>query len=135
MVLADSGVWIDFFAGRPTAAAEQLDALLAEEESKLLIGDLILAEVLQGFRSEEQVKQALSAFDQLEQIELGGRSMALESAHNYRLLRRKGITVRSTIGCLIASFCIREGIALLHDDRDFDPFKQHLRLQVVRVGG
>src|SRR2546428_5808271 len=107
MILADSGVWIDFFAGRPTTAADQLDGLLAEEESKLLIGDLILAEALQGFRSEEQVKQALSAFGHLEHIELGGRRMALESAHNYRLLRHKGITVRSTIDCLIASFCIR----------------------------
>src|SRR5438270_13477212 len=115
MILAVSGVWIDFFAGRPTAAAEQLDALLAEEESKVLIGDLILAEVLQGFRSEKQVKQAVSAFDHLEHIQLGGRRMALESARNYRLLRRKGITVHSTIDCLIASFCIRENITLLHD--------------------
>ncbi len=61
----------------------------------------------------------------------GGVEIAVAAAENYRILRTKGITVRKTIDCLIATFCIREGHELLHRDRDFDPFEMHLGLQVI----
>jgi predicted nucleic acid-binding protein len=134
MILVDSSVWIAHFRGIPNAEAIFLETALAKGFPKLLTGDLILAEVLQGFRSDRQVKLAIGAFDELDCLDLGGRPVAIQAARNYRLLRGRGITVRSTIDCLIATFCIKEGLSLLHDDRDFEPFSIHLGLETVPLG-
>jgi predicted nucleic acid-binding protein len=133
MILVDSSVWIAHFRGIPNAEAIFLETTLAKGFPKLLTGDLILAEVLQGFRCDRQVKLAIAAFDELDCLELGGRPVAIQAARNYRLLRGRGITVRS-IDCLIATFCIKEGLSLLHDDRDFEPFSIHLGLETVPLG-
>ena len=127
MILVDSSVWIDYFRGAPTSEAERLDRLLGAE--LLLTGDLILTEVLQGFRSERDfnaAKKILGAFDT---IILGGRSTCIQAAKNYRVLRQKGVTVRKTIDTIIASKCIEQGIELLYSDRDFDAFVKHLGLR------
>ena len=129
MILVDSSVWIDYFNGAATPQTTTLDRLLGKEP--LAIGDLILAEVLQGFDAEVDFIRARQALDALTPIELGGHEIAIQAAKNYRALRRLGITVRKTIDTIIATRCIEDGHALLHSDRDFGPFAKHLGLRTV----
>jgi len=131
VTLVDTSVWIDYFNGRATAETDLLDHLFGAE--RLLIGDLILAEVLQGFRSDIGFHRALRQFDALEFRPIAGREIAIGAARNYRTLRARGVTVRKTIDAIIATFCITEGHELLHCDRDFDPFERHLGLRVIRA--
>ncbi|MBP6613960.1 MAG: PIN domain nuclease [Aquabacterium sp.] len=127
MILVDSSVWIDFFRGTVTPQSERLDQLLGREP--LLIGDLILAEVLQGFTSERDFNQARKMLGALELVNLGGAEMAVQAARNFRTLRAKGVTIRKTIDTFIATCCIEQDHALLFSDRDFDPFVLHLGLR------
>ncbi len=129
MILVDSSVWIDYFRGKITAQTEKLDRLLGHEP--LAIGDLILTEVLQGFDSERDFNDARRMLTSLMVVELGGREIAIQAAKNFRALRRFGVTVRKTIDSVIATRCIEGGYDLLHNDRDFDPFAEHLGLRVV----
>ena len=129
MILVDSSVWIDYFKGTSTAQTEKLDRLLGHEP--LAIGDLILTEVLQGFDSERDFNDARRMLTSLMVVELGGREIAIQAAKNFRALRRFGVTVRKTIDSVIATRCIEDGYDLLHNDRDFDPFAEHLGLRVV----
>ncbi len=131
MILVDSSVWINYFNGRTIAQTDLLNRLLGTED--LLIGDLILAEVLQGFRSDLDFHRAFRQLDALEYRPIGGREIAIAAARNHRKLRALGVTVRATIDTLIATFCIIEGHELLHCDRDFDPFERYLGLRVVRA--
>ncbi len=130
MTLADSSVWIDYFGGRNNFATELLHELLGTDE--LLVGDLILAEVLQGFRSDLEFRRVRDRFAAFQIHSMVGPGIAIKAAHNYRVLRARGATVRSTVDALIATFCIVNGHRLLHNDRDFDPFEQHLGLLVIR---
>lgn len=127
MILVDSSVWIDFFRGTVTPQSERLDQLLGREP--LLIGDLILAEVLQGFTSERDFNQARKMLGALELVNLGGAEMAVQAARNFRTLRAKGVIIRKTIDTFIATCCIEQDHALLFSDRDFDPFVLHLGLR------
>lgn len=129
MILVDSSVWIDYFRGASTAQAEKLDKLLDVEP--LAIGDLILAEVLQGCRDEQQFQEVRRKLSTLDLIVLGGEKVAIEAARNFRLLRAQGVTIRTTIDTVIATRCILDGIQLLHSDRDFDAFERYLGLRVV----
>lgn len=126
MILVDSSVWIDYFQGMATPQSDRLDALLGSEP--LAIGDIVLAEVLQGFVSERDFDQALRLMTSFETIEIAGRDIAIAAARNFRALRTQGITVRKTIDTLIATRCIHDGLLLLYSDRDFDPFVTHLGL-------
>ncbi|MBE7417693.1 MAG: PIN domain nuclease [Ideonella sp.] len=129
MILVDSSVWIDFFRNKPTPQAEWLDANLGREG--LVVGDLILAEVLQGFKEDKGFDEARHLLSQLVQVNVGGIDLAIEAARNHRRLRRRGVTVRGTVDVLIATRCLADGLRLLHSDRDFDPFEKHLGLRVV----
>ena len=129
MILVDSSVWIDFFRGNDTPQVERLDALFAQE--RIAVGDLILVEVLQGFRSEKDFSQARKTLDAFEFVELGGADIAVQAARNFRRLQSLGITVRKTIDTIIATKCIDAGYSLLHADRDFEPFETHLSLRVA----
>ena len=130
MILVDSSVWIDYFRGTMTAQTEILDALLGQEP--LAIGDLILTEVLQGFRNDERdFNDARKMLTALTVVELGGEEIAIQAAKNFRALRKLGVTVRKTIDTVIATRCIESGYDLLHNDRDFDPFAKHLGLRVA----
>lgn len=128
-LLVDSSAWIDYFNGSPTPEAEFLDRSLGRRS--IVVGDLILAEVLQGFGREADYRAAREALLRFPIVELCGTEVALASAVNYRRLRERGVTVRKTIDCLIASSCLHRGFALLHADRDFDSFEQHLGLVVI----
>ena len=129
MILVDSSVWIDYFKGAVTPQTGKLDRLLGREP--LAIGDLILAEVLQGFVSERDFNEARKMLTSLLVVDLGGQEIAIQSARNFRTLRKLGVTVRKTIDTVIATRCIEDGYDLLHSDRDFDPFARHLGLRVV----
>lgn len=129
MIVADSGVWIDFINGISTAKTARLrDAL---ETEPVLMGDLILCEILRGARSERDAAQIEARLAALEFRAMGGRRIAVQAARNYRNLRGRGITVRKLTDLLIATFCIMHGHRLLHADRDYDPLAAHLGLQVV----
>ncbi|NJN47146.1 MAG: PIN domain nuclease [Candidatus Competibacteraceae bacterium] len=129
MILVDSSVWIAYFNGMATPQTDKLDDLLSQEPVGL--GDLILTEVLQGFRFEKDYKTAKKLLTSLTICELLGESMAIKSADNFRLLRRQGITIRKTVDVIIATFCIENNFPLLHADRDFKLFCTHLNLRSV----
>ena len=129
MIVVDSSVWIDYFNGAATRETALLDDILDAEP--VLTGDLILCEVLQGFRSGRDARRAGDALDTLHFAPMVGREIALASARNYRHLRARGVTVRKTIDMLIATFCLENGHRLLHADRDFDAIEAHLGLQTV----
>lgn len=127
-LLVDSSVWIDYFNGVINPQTDYLHGVLGQEV--IWVGDLILAEVLQGFRRQGDFDRAKAALLRLPTLQMVDRDTAVQSASNYRFLRSQGITVRKTIDCLIATFCLQNNLALLHHDRNFDPFEQHLSLQV-----
>jgi len=129
MILVDSSVWVDYFRGVDSPKTDKLDSLFSTD--KIVVGDLILTEVLQGFDAEKQFSEALSLFQTVNIVRIGGYLIAIESARNYRRLRAKGFTVRKTIDSLIATTCILNGFDLLHNDRDFLPFEKHLGLRCV----
>jgi predicted nucleic acid-binding protein len=131
VILVDSSVWIDYFRGAPTPAARTLDALLNSE--KIAVGDLMLAEVLKGFRTDADFKAARKVLAAFTVIDICGRDVAIQAAQNFRKLRTLGVTVRKTIDTLIATRCIEDGMHLLHADRDFDPLETHLGLKVVEI--
>lgn len=126
MILVDSSVWIDYFRGTASPEADRLDALLGKELA--IVGDLVLTEVLQGFTNDTDFDIGLEMFAALLVVDLGGGDVAIDAARNFRRLRAKGVTVRKTIDTLIATWCLRHGVALLYSDRDFDPFVEHLGL-------
>ena len=129
MIFVDSSVWIDFFRNKPTLQAEWLDRNLGIEG--LVVGDLILAEVLQGFRTDKGFNEARRLPAQLTQLNVGGADLAVDAARNYRRLRTLGVTVRGTDAVLIATRCLVDGLRLLHSDRNFDAFEKNLGLRVV----
>ena len=130
MVLVDSSVWIDFFGNTPRPQVDRLANLLQGHE-RVLLGDLVLAEVLQGIHSEREFRLVRNSLLTLETVRLVSPSLAIASARTCRALRREGVTVRKTIDCLIATWCIETGVPLLHSDRDFEPFERHLGLRVL----
>ncbi len=132
MVLIDSSVWIDFFRGRETATTSVLQGLV--RQGAAAVGDLILAEVLQGFDRDDLYTRALEGFTAVPVVAISDEDIALLAAAHHRWLRRRGVTIRKTIDTLIATRCIADGLVLLHNDRDFTPFAEHLGLQVHAAG-
>ena len=129
MILVDSSVWIDLLNDVVTEQVRRLRALLPT--TPLLIGDLILFEVLQGFRIEAQARLVERSLSRFEAVSLIDPELAVKAAANYRFLRRRGITVRKTIDVIIATYCIERGHSLLHSDRDFAPMERLLGLQAA----
>ena len=129
MILVDTSVWVDYFNGVDYRETDLLDKIITQRP--VLIGDLILTEILQGFRADKEYKIVKELFSHLIQVELGGFEIAFKSAENYSLLRKKGVTVRKTIDMIIATFCIENKIELLHSDRDFQPMEKYLGLEVL----
>lgn len=127
MILVDTSVWIDYFNGIDNKETNRLDAGLIDGD--IVMGDLILLEILQGFRNDSDYNKAVKMLASLEQHELFGHDMVSKCADNYRALRKQGITIRKTADIIIASFCIDKELPLLFTDRDFIPFVQHLNLK------
>ncbi len=129
MVIVDSSVWVDYFRAARTPETDWLDRELMRQ--RLGLTDIILCEVLQGVRDDDVFADVRDELLKCHVFETGGTGLALAAAANYRSLRQQGQTVRKTIDCLIATFCLEHRHALLHADRDFDPFEHHLGLRVV----
>jgi predicted nucleic acid-binding protein len=129
VVIVDTSVWFDYFAGVSNAETGWLDVEMGKQ--RLGLTDLILCEILQGTRSDREFRVLKGAMLQYEVFATGGREMTIASSENYRLLRKQGFAPRNTIDCWIATFCLREGHALLHRDRDFEPFEKYLALRVI----
>lgn len=126
MILVDSGVWIDYFNGVDNEQTDTLNGTLGIKP--VAVGDLILTEVLQGFRADKDYVTAKSLFEDLIIFDLVGKDMAIKSTENFRALRKKGITIRKPVDVIIASFCIERKLPLLFSDRDFTPFVKNLGL-------
>jgi predicted nucleic acid-binding protein len=131
LIVVDSSVWIDFLNGRGAPHVRSLRALLGGEE--IIIGDLMLCEVLQGLKSEREAEEVEALLRRFEIAPMAGDAVAVAAARNFRILRRRGITVRKTIDLLIGTWCIANHRPLLHNDSDFHPMAQHLGLIVVPV--
>jgi len=129
MVIIDTSAWIELFRdGEPSVVAKVERAL---DRRLVAVGDLIYCEILQGIRSERERKTVAALLDGLPKFEMVGFPIAEHSARNCRLLRSRGLTVRKTVDVIIATFCVENGIALLHHDRDFDLMAPHLSLSVL----
>jgi predicted nucleic acid-binding protein len=126
MIVVDSSVWIDYFNGVVSPTTDKLDDLLGIEP--LAVGDVILAEVLQGFRSDTDYQAAKRLMSSLFMVNMLGEANAIKCADNYRALRKRGVTVRKTIDVFIATYCIENKCPLLFQDKDFLPFVEHLGL-------
>jgi predicted nucleic acid-binding protein len=131
MILIDSSVWIDYFNGNQTSQTDWLDSSLGN--TPIIIGDLILTEVLQGFQNDKDFKIAKDLLLGIPFMAMGGQPLALQSAMNYRYLRKKGVTVRKTIDVIIGTFCIHHQFTLLHCDSDFDPMVRFLGLEIIDI--
>ena len=133
MILVDSSVWIAYFNGKINPQTDWLDSALGKEI--IIVGDIILAEVLQGFKNDRDFHKAKELLLNFQFMEMLGQELAVRSAENYRILRKKGVTVRKTIDVIIGTFCIHHNISLLHDDQDFEPLTKHLKLNVIKCSG
>lgn len=129
MILVDTSVWIDYFNGKVNWQTDQLDQRLSGDF--VLTGDILLAEILQGFRNESDYDTARGLLEILECVHLGGKEIAIQSAANYRFLRSKGITIRKTVDMIIGTWCIAHNIPLLHNDQDFNLMATELELEVI----
>jgi predicted nucleic acid-binding protein len=129
MVIVDTSVWIDYLNDKATPQTLWLEFAIGRVSIGL--SSLILCEVLQGFRDNDEARRTRKKLLEFPVFETGGVGLAIQSAENYRSLRRKGVTIRSTIDCLIATFCIEGGHQLLHRDSDFDRFEEHMKLSVL----
>lgn len=130
MIVADTSVWIDYVNGVLAPHTTLLDHEL--QYSRIVTGDLIIVEFLQGFRNENDMKRAKEIMEKLEYYDFVGKENAVKAAQNFRKLRSKGITVRKTIDVLIATFCIESRFELIHNDRDYDPMEKYLGLMVKK---
>ncbi len=130
MVIVDTTVWIDYFRGVNNPQSLWLEA--EAQRKRLGLTDLILSEVLQGIREDEEFLKVQVELLKFQVFTSGGIDLAVRAAENFRKLRKKGFTIRRIADCWIATFCIRDGHELLHRDRDFDPFERELGLRVVR---
>jgi predicted nucleic acid-binding protein len=133
MVLVDSTVWIDFLRGGATPEVGEVERLLSEGEDVCTCG-VVLTEVLQGIREDDDYRRASLRFNVLLFLPMA-RETFVRAAELYRSLRRRGITIRKPVDCMIASVCLEHGASLLHNDRDFDPMESHCGLKVVKTAG
>jgi predicted nucleic acid-binding protein len=131
MIVVDSSVWIDYFNGNINNQTNWLDNALGSEP--IIVGDIILAEVLQGFQGDNDYRTAKKLLLEFQYMDMVGQDIAVKSASNYRALRQKGITVRKTIDVMIGTFCIHHKFSLLHNDKDFDQIEKHLKLKTIKI--
>lgn len=131
MIVADTSVWIDYVRGVDASHTNMLDQELMK--NRIITGDIIITEFLQGFRNEKDYQAAKKIMDSLEYHDFLGKEMAIQSAQNFRQLRKHGITIRKTIDVIIATFCIENGFELIHNDRDYDSMEKVLGLKVRNI--
>jgi len=131
MVLIDSSVWIDFFAARPLPHVAAMESIIEDREDICICG-IILAEVLQGIRNDIEFRKTKELFNMLIFLPMP-YTVFLRCAEIYRKLRKKGITVRKPLDCMIASVAIENNIPLLHNDKDFQPIEKYCGLEIYDI--
>jgi predicted nucleic acid-binding protein len=131
VVVVDTSVWIDYVRGLKTPYTNALDYELMQNQ--VITGDLLIAEFLQGFRSDKDFEAAKEIMDSLIYFDMLGKDIAIKAALNFRFLRKNGITVRKTADVIIGTFCIEHEFPLLHNDRDFEPMEKYLGLHVYKI--
>jgi predicted nucleic acid-binding protein len=129
VILVDSSVWISYLNGKNTKEAEFLSRFIGV--GNILMTDLIFTEILQGYRDDSGFNDVKSFLDEFPFVIMGSQELALKSAQNYRFLRKNGITIRKTIDSYIATYCIEKDMTILHSDKDFEPFVEHLGLKSI----
>ena len=130
MIVADTSVWIDYVKGIDAPHTNILDYELIY--NRVVTGDIIMVEFLQGFKDDREYLIAKQIMENLDYRDFLGKEIAIQAANNYRKLRKQGITVRKTIDVIIATFCIENGFPLIHNDRDFDSMEEILGLIVKK---
>ncbi len=133
IILVDTSVWIDFFAGKDNSETFLLREFLQDEITTIALADLILCEILQGIKSPSQEARTRQRLLALPVLPAAGAELAIKAAANYRRLRSQGITIRNTIDCWLATFAIENDYYFMHKDKDFEPFEKYLGLKVIRV--
>ena len=129
MVLIDTTVWVDFFSDRSQPHVAALQRMIEDDEDLCICG-VILTEVLQGVRSDADFRKTKDYFESL--IVIPMRQVTFErSASLYRSLRKRGVTIRKPIDCMIAAVAIEHALPLLHNDRDFGQIAKHSKLKVM----
>ncbi len=123
MILVDSSVWIDFFRDGLSTQSQALARCLGDSSVEVGMADLVLFEVMRGFREGALMREAQTLMSALPSVDIGGTSSVLKAAERYRRLRSRGRTVRSPIDVLLASYCMTHGHTLLHRDADFESLK------------
>ncbi len=129
MIVVDTSVWVDYFNDSITPESDALDEALGQQE--IILGDIILTEVLQGFREDDHFVRARRLLQPFPVVTMLGSALAVSSAEHYRVLRKRGVTIRKTIDVIIGTYCIAYGLPLLYADRDFDVMVRYLGLQAV----
>ena len=130
MVMVDTTVWIDFFSGKSQQHVKILENLITERNDVSICG-IILTEILQGIREDTAYKKTKQLLGNLIFLPMQYSSFVL-AAEIYRKLRRKGITIRKTMDCMIAAVAIEHDISLVHNDRDFIPIEKHFGLKILK---
>ena len=130
MIVVDTTVWIDFFNNQDSREKRALIALI-ESSRPIYLTELVLAEILRGMEDEKDYQTARHALSHFPVLKAKPIETYVHAANLYRLCRAKGVTVRSTIDCLIAAICIENKARLLHHDRDFDHLAQHTPLHLL----
>ncbi|MEW5797664.1 MAG: PIN domain nuclease [Bacteroidota bacterium] len=130
MIFLDSSVLIDYFNGTHSWQVNVLDEMLGKEI--IVLGDYVLAEVLQGFRNDKDYVRAKAILQSFPCYDICGERIAIQSAENFRYLRKKGVTIRKTVDVIISTFCIENDFILLHNDKDFLHCERYLGLQSVQ---
>jgi hypothetical protein len=129
VIAVDSSIWIAHFRNVESKTVRVLRSLFGETE--LLVGDIVLLEVLQGARDEAHAVRIARELNEFNIVRMLDEEIAVQAAQNYRALRGKGVTMRKTVDLIIGTFCIEHGHTLLHGDRDFEPMRTYLGLQVL----
>ena len=129
MILVDTSVWVDYFNGISNQKTNKLDLILGVD--LVISGDIILTEILQGFRNDKDYNIAKKQLGYIYYYQFLNKDISIKAADNFRFLRKKGITIRKTTDILIGTFCIENNIPLLHNDKDFDPMEKYLSLKVI----
>jgi hypothetical protein len=128
MIIVDSNTWADFFNGASTSHVKRLDTALEEEED-LAVLPIIVTEVLQGFRTDGGFRRARRVLLALPVIE-PTIDCHVRAASLFRSLRRKGVTVRGAVDCIIAQTCLDVDAQLLSPDADFRNIARHTSLRL-----
>lgn len=129
-MLVDTSVWIDYFNGHPSAQADRLTQAIAAGEPLAITG-LIWTEILLGFRGEAEASRISKLLEAFDYVRESSRIDYIEAARIYRTCRTRGYTIRSTIDCVIAQICLRDGLELLCKDRDFKAIAKCFPLNLV----